>query len=121
MNPVTAVRDALAHRACESEIDHDGARGATGSELHEDVCRLQVSVRDVVRVRVLHRFAHKDKELETPPEVELLAITERCERHAVNELHHEVGLACHRRAEVEHRGEVGMLQLREDFLLLAEP
>ncbi len=87
---------------------------------HEDVVGLQVAVHDALLVRVVHHLAdaaeqpHAVVDGQPPPRhVDV-------DRLAIDQLHHDVGRTVLRDAAVQHLGEIGMVEAREDLALRLE-
>ena len=107
------------------------ARGAHGQgnpevcddrlALQEDVRRLDVPVHDVTLMRVLERIAHGDSNRDGLLDGQLFFPLETlCQRLAFDEWHHVIRERI-RRAGIEERKYVGMLEVGRDLDLLEEP
>jgi plasmid stabilization system protein ParE len=75
----------------------------------QDIRRLEVAMDDPLLVRVLHRLADRDRQLESLAQRQPAFVTELGDRDALDQLHHEVGTAVIRRPGVEDLGDRGVV------------
>jgi hypothetical protein len=66
---------------------------------------------------MLHGAAYEDEELQPRGDRQVLAVAVVGDRHAPDQLHHEVGAAALGRAGVEHPGDVGVIHQRQSLAL----
>ena len=78
-------------------------------------------MQDGFLVRVLHRVAHRDEQVQALAESELVRVAVLGDRHALDQLHDEVRPAAGRRSGVEHGGDVRVIHQREGLPLGLEP
>ena len=110
------VRDRLGH----PEVDHLRHRRLLAQH-HQNVARLEVPVDDPLLVRVLHRLADRDEQLQPLPDRQPLPVAVVRHGQARHVLHHEVRPPPRRRPRVVHAGHVRMVHERERLPLLLEP
>ena len=102
--------------ACDAEVGHQGVAAR-----EHDVFGLDVAMHEVVLVRVAERVAHLEDQADGLLHREpVLAHQPLAQRFALHERHDVVEQAI-RRARVDERENVGMLQPREDADLAQEP
>jgi hypothetical protein len=109
----------LTGRLGDAEVDHLRHRLAV-VEGDEHVGRFQVPVDDSFLVRVLHRLADRDEQLEARPRGEFGGVAVVGDGHALDELHDEVGLALLGGAGVEDLGDAGVVHAGQSLALLLE-
>ena len=107
-------------RLGHAEVDDLGHRPAV-VQGDQDVRGLEVAVDDPLLVRVLHRLADRDEQLQPlagrqPPLVAVLG-----DRDALDQLHDEVGAARVGGAGVEDPGDVGVVHQGQGLPLGLEP
>jgi len=77
-------------------------------------------VDDPLLVGVLHRLADLAEQLQAVAELQARLVAELGDRHALDQLHHEVRPAARGRPAVEHLGDVGMVHQRQRLALRLE-
>ena len=87
--------------------------GDAVDERDQDVGGLEVPVDDPLLVRVLHRPADQDEQVEPSSGMERLAVAVVGDRDALDQLHDEVGAARVGGAGVEDLGDVGVVHQRQ--------
>ena len=107
-------------RLGDSEVDHLRHRDPV-VQRHQDVRRFQVPMDHTFLVRVLHRVTHLSEQLEPLGRVEFGPITEVRDRHAPDQLHHEVRTSAGSRSAIEDLGDVRVDHQRERLPLGLEP
>ena len=96
----------------DAEVDHLGQRHAVvGGDKH--VRGLEVTVDDALLVRVLHRLANLDEQVEPLPGGELVPLAVVGDLDPAHQFHHEVGPAQVGRAGIQHLGDVRMIHHRQ--------
>ena len=101
----------------DTEIEDLGRAGRR----HQNVAGLQIAMDDRVLVRILHGSADALKEPEPIVERNRAAFAVARDRHAIDELHHEEGLARVCEPAVEERDDVRVVQRGEDLPLGSKP
>ena len=102
----------------DAEVDHLGHRPAV-VEGDQDVRRLQVAVDHALLVGVLHRLADRDEQRQPLARREPGPVAILGDRHALDQLHHEVGAAVGL-AGVQDLGDVGVVHQGQRLPLLIE-
>ena len=98
-------REPLAGRLGDAEVDDLGHR-RTVLERHQHVGGFQVAVDDPLLVRVLHRPADQHEQLQPLRDRQVILVAVGRDRHAVDQVHHEVGPTRVGGPGVEHAGDV---------------
>ena len=98
----------LLGRLGHAEVDHLGHRLAVVERDH-DVGRLDVAVDDPLLVGVLDRLADRHEQLQPLPRRQVVVVAVLGDRHAVDQLHDEVGPAPRGGPGVEDAGDVDMI------------
>ena len=106
----------LLGRLGHAEVDHLGDRLAVVERDH-DVGRLDVAVDDPLLVGVLDRLADRHEQLQPLARRQVVVVTVLGDRHAVDQLHDEVGPARFRGPGVEDAGDVDMVHHRQGLAL----
>ena len=102
----------LVDRLGDAEVDHLG-HGLAVVERHQHVRRLDVAVDDPLLMGVLDRLADGDEQLQPLLRREVIAVAVLGDRHALDQLHHEVRAAGVGGAGVEDAGDVGVVHHRQ--------
>ncbi len=87
---------------------------------NEDVAGLDVAVDNQVSVRILHRAAHRGKQLEPARNGETVRVAIGVEVLAIDVLHHEVGQTFFGCSAIQQRGDVRMRERGENLPLVAK-
>jgi len=111
-----SLLDGLGH----AEVDHLGHRSVV---VHRDehVRWLDIAVDDPLLVRVLDRLADRHDQLEPLAGRELVVVAVFRDRHAVDQLHDEVGPPGFGRPGVVNAGDIGVVHHRQRLALGLEP
>ena len=110
----------LPGRLGHAEVDDLGDRLVVVAG-HQHVRRLQIAMDDPLLVRVLHRVADRDEELQPLAQGQVVGIAILGDRHALDQLHDEVGPTALRRAGIEDLGDVRVVHHRQDLPFRFEP
>ena len=86
----------------------------------EHVARLEIAVDDVMVVGVLHGVDHTQTEPDSFGRVQPVLVGVAIDRRAGHVLHHEVRQAVRRRAAIEERRDVRMVERGENLTLVPE-
>lgn len=113
------VRQRACQRLGDAKVDHLG-RVPILKIGHEHVRRLQVAVHHALVVRMLHRLADGDEELEPRARGEPVFIAIVRDRGPAHQLHHEVRAAALRDTAVEDPRDARMVHQRERLPLRLE-
>ena len=100
----------------DAEVDHLGQRHAVvGGDKH--VRGLEVTVDDALLVRVLHRLANLDEQVEPLPGGELVPLAVVGDLDPAHQFHHEVGPSRVGRPGIENLRDVRMIHHRQRLTL----
>ena len=101
-----AVASPFSHEFCDAKIQQFGS--AVGAD--KNIRRLQIAMNHQLAVRVFHRGANLETELDALPQVRLMKLTPAVERESLDILHYQIGLAVFKHASVEQPRDRGMIQ-----------
>src|SRR5208283_401434 len=81
---------------------------------YQDVSRLQVTMNDEVLMSEANGVAHSAEQLQPLADGELMCVAVLVNGHAIDELHHQVGIAFFGAAAVEQSSDVRMFEARSE-------
>ena len=111
---------AVALRGVDQLGDAEIHQPGFAARIHQHVAGLDVAMHDQFAVRVRGGVGDAQEQFEAPAQVEAVAVAVAVDRLAFDVLHHEVGPAGARQAEVVDLADVGMVEPRQDLLFAAE-
>ena len=123
VRPVDAAGDGdhrfggLGQRLGQAEVEHAGV----AVHVHEDVARLEVAVDDAALVGVVHRLANRGEQGQHRPQAQAVLAHVLRDRDAADVIHYAEGVPVRRRAAVEDRDHVGVLEAGDQLDLPLEP
>src|SRR5262249_54071177 len=100
----------------DAEVEQLGNAG--GGD--QNIARLHIAMDDVVLVRVLDGGTYNAKHLQPLDGVETVVVTVNVDGQALDIIHNEIRQTVVGRATIEQLGDVGMIEMSENLLLVAE-
>ena len=113
------MRLAAIARVVEELRDAEVEQPRCAAAIDEDVARLDVAMNDQLLMRVLQRGRNLEDETHAVAHRELARVGR--ERHAVDQLHHQVRQAIVGRAAIEQADDAAVIERGEQLALVAQP